>query len=179
MIRFSEMKILSEQTKEKMRQSALVRTYVHKPVKSQKRLAYFASIKGENNPMKKIEIRKKLGQSLRNSQRFQAWHKNNRNENHYNWKGGITPERDAISIRKEYRDWRMSILNRDDYRCFDCGEKDKKMQLHHLYPWDLYPRLRMESANAITLCVGCHRNREAQLRKRMKFLFEVKIYDPF
>ena len=37
------------------------------------------------------------------------------------WKGGITPIHQAIRICFEYRQWRISIFQQDNYTCQKCG----------------------------------------------------------
>jgi HNH endonuclease len=60
----------------------------------------------------------------------------------------------------EYREWRKYCLRRDKYRCQKCGYKplDKKgLHVHHVKPYALYPNLRVEKSNGITLCEDCHK----------------------
>ena len=53
--------------------------------------------------------------------------------------------------------WRRTrnhfIRIQDD--CQMCGA-DKQLQVHHVRPWHLYPELRYEHSNLITLCQPCH-----------------------
>jgi hypothetical protein len=64
---------------------------------------------------------------------------------HWNWKGGISPASHAIRESTRYRKWRKAVFERDDYRCFDCGERGGELQAHHLYSFAQYPRLRFHS----------------------------------
>ena len=85
--------------------------------------------------------------------------------NHYNWKGGITKERVKIWWSKEYRDWRKSVFEKDNYTCQECGArngngKDVYLEAHHIKPFAEYPDLRLEITNGITLCKPCHRKTE-------------------
>lgn len=44
--------------------------------------------------------------------------------------------------------------------CAACGSK-KKLQVHHIKPFHLYPELELEESNLITLCMDkndCHLN---------------------
>jgi 5-methylcytosine-specific restriction endonuclease McrA len=51
---------------------------------------------------------------------------------------------------------RLEIFARDDWRCRECGAKDKQLQVHHRWyvagkmPWEV-PNMAL-----VTLCVGCH-----------------------
>lgn len=56
----------------------------------------------------------------------------NRGENHYRWKGGITPLHTLIRASSEYRTWYFSILKRDNYTCQECGKRGGKLEIHHL-----------------------------------------------
>lgn len=48
------------------------------------------------------------------------------------------------------------IYARDDYTCFVCGTRGCRLAAHHLEPWALYPDLRYDLANLVTLCKECH-----------------------
>lgn len=78
-------------------------------------------------------------------------------ENHPNWQGGLTPTYELIRRSAQYRDWRLAVLQRDDYRCIDCGAQGPNMEVDHLFPFSLYPRLRFMIENGITRCTPCHR----------------------
>jgi 5-methylcytosine-specific restriction endonuclease McrA len=56
-----------------------------------------------------------------------------------------------------YRDWRAAVFERDDYRCFDCGERGGRLEAHHIYTFAKFPRLRLAMENGITLCRECHK----------------------
>lgn len=52
------------------------------------------------------------------------------------WQGGITPLRKAIRNLPEYKEWRTSIYERDNYTCQDCGKRRKAgdrviLNVHH------------------------------------------------
>jgi len=57
--------------------------------------------------------------------------------------------------------WRKAIFDRDDYTCQDCGATDKMLNAHHLKPAAVYPSLRHDLANGITLCYECHDRRHS------------------
>lgn len=54
-----------------------------------------------------------------------------------------------------YRKFREAVLVRDGYACKKCGSK-VGLEAHHIKPYSLYPELRLEPTNAITLCHECH-----------------------
>jgi 5-methylcytosine-specific restriction endonuclease McrA len=83
--------------------------------------------------------------------------KNNSKENHYNWQGGITSENQSIRSSFDYKQWRISIFERDNYICQCCGDDTGgNLQAHHKYNFAEYPELRFDTNNGITLCDKCH-----------------------
>jgi len=76
---------------------------------------------------------------------------------HYAWKGGKPWERFK---GRQYLDWRNAVLERDRYRCQDCGrecrKREKGLAAHHIKPYSLFPEFRFDIDNGITLCRVCH-----------------------
>lgn len=83
-------------------------------------------------------------------------------ENHWNWKGGITPEVIRVRGSKECREWRERIFERDNYTCQFCGKRGGRLEADH-YPvmfsqifreknWELLKDI----SNGRTLCRPCH-----------------------
>ncbi len=80
-----------------------------------------------------------------------------RGDNHHNWKGGITPANKQIRKSLEYKLWRKSVFERDDYTCVWCGQRGVKLHADHIKPFALFPELRLAIDNGRTLCVPCHK----------------------
>ena len=117
-----------------------------------------------------FETREKIRQaSLRNNPRYWLGKKRiftqdlinrmaqaRKGENNGNWKGGITPLNHTIRNSINYIEWRKAVFERDDYRCYDCGERGSELNAHHTYPFARFPRLRFDINNGVTLCETCH-----------------------
>lgn len=83
-----------------------------------------------------------------------------RGKNHHNWKGGISKEhhteREMAMQTVEYKIWRRSVFERDNYTCQLCSKDGVKIEADHIKPWSSYPELRYEINNGRTLCKKCH-----------------------
>jgi len=92
---------------------------------------------------------------------YRVWNKGKpylqlRGENHHNWKGGITDENRKIRTSIEYKNWRISVFERDDYTCQVCKIRGGTLNADHIKPFCLYPDLRLSLENGRTLCKDCH-----------------------
>jgi hypothetical protein len=74
----------------------------------------------------------------------------------HNWQGGISKINWLIRGSREYRIWRKSVFERDDYTCIWCGKKEK-LEVDHIKPFAYYPELRFAIDNGRTLCKDCHK----------------------
>lgn len=86
-------------------------------------------------------------------------------ENHYNWKGGITPEIRKIRNCRDMKLWREAVFKRDNYICQDCKVRGGNLQAHHIKPFAWFPELRLAIDNGVTLCKGCHKKYGTYQRK--------------
>lgn len=53
------------------------------------------------------------------------------------------------------REWKKKVLERDNHRCINCGEKEN-LNVHHIVHWSDYYKGRVDVDNGITLCTECH-----------------------
>jgi hypothetical protein len=134
---------------------------------------YAKSRIGENSPRYGAKLadttRKKISSSLKGKYRQHL---------HPNWKnGGITKYRAIIHGQFEYKDWRKSVYERDNYTCQMCNKPSNgDIQAHHIHPVRECPERILDITNGITLCVSCHRSiwgKEAQYIDRFEKLIHV------
>jgi 5-methylcytosine-specific restriction endonuclease McrA len=80
-------------------------------------------------------------------------------ENHPNWKGGVSRAYKTGYYSVEYKGWRKSVFERDDYICTSCGFSGRSgyITAHHIKSFSKYPELRYDINNGITLCEECHK----------------------
>lgn len=85
-------------------------------------------------------------------------------ENGNNWKGGLTDKYHIIRNCMEYKLWRKSVFERDNYCCRMCGDHNYDgrgesiyIHAHHLKSFANFPELRFSIDNEITLCLDCHK----------------------
>lgn len=72
------------------------------------------------------------------------------------WNGGIAGENDTLRHRREYKEWRTAVYERDNYTCQCCGKKGGILNAHHIHQFADYPELRYDINNGITMCEECH-----------------------
>lgn len=83
-----------------------------------------------------------------------------------------TPESRRLKHTLLGKNWRLSVFTRDDFRCFDCGERGKQLNAHHIFPFSLFPRIRFDINNGQTLCVACHKKTPTYGRKVDRYEFQ-------
>jgi hypothetical protein len=75
-----------------------------------------------------------------------------------NWRGGTTPERQALYAEGPGREWAKTVYARDGYVCVRCGasKRDRRsLHAHHIQPWSSGVG-RFDLENGVTLCRDCH-----------------------
>ena len=84
---------------------------------------------------------------------------------HQSWKGGRGSLNKALRSINKYKGWRATVFQRDNYSCQNCGSRKDELEAHHIKRFSVYPELRYEISNGITLCKNCHRKTESYFRK--------------
>lgn len=74
-----------------------------------------------------------------------------------NWKGGITPIGKLIRSSLEYKLWRKSCLERDNFTCQKTGQIGGNLETHHINNFADFPELRLVIENGITLSKEAHK----------------------
>lgn len=82
-------------------------------------------------------------------------------EAHWNWKGGITPENEAVRKSAEYKSWRSKVFERDEHTCQVCYKKGGTLHADHILPFATHPDKRFDIENGRTLCLECHQNTDS------------------
>ena len=83
--------------------------------------------------------------------------KNNKGKNHGRWNPNLTDEERKNGRNcPENREWKKAIFDRDNDTCQKCLVRGGELEAHHILPWALFPELRFEVENGITLCETCH-----------------------
>lgn len=115
---------------------------------------------GAREKMRQAKLKSGTVPPSRKGIKLTAEHKEkivHRKEKHWNWKGGINPINDTIRKSTEYKLWRKSVFERDEYTCVWCGQAGGDLNADHIKPFAFFPELRFAIDNGRTLCVPCHR----------------------
>ena len=71
--------------------------------------------------------------------------------------GFVSNERQLAMKLPEYKRWRTDVFERDNYVCRACGEDQNCCLIaHHMKAYSRFGEERLNVANGITLCKGCH-----------------------
>lgn len=89
------------------------------------------------------------------------------------WKGGILKENTKIRSSLEYKLWRTSVFERDNYTCQHCKRRNGNgvtitLNADHIKPFAYHKELRLDINNGRTLCVDCHKKTDTYLVHRGK-----------
>ena len=86
------------------------------------------------------------------------------------WKGGVSSINARIRSSADFKNWRKSVFERDNYACVICNSKSKKgkriiLNADHIKPFAYFLDLRFELSNGRTLCLPCHKKTDTYGRK--------------
>jgi len=93
------------------------------------------------------------------------------------WTNFVSEDDDRRYNSIEYKDWRNSVFQRDNYTCQMCGVIGEKLNAHHIYKVSIYPELVFEINNGITLCYDCHFHKVNQHEEEYEIGLLSKIFD--
>lgn len=79
-----------------------------------------------------------------------------------NWKGGVSQANRIARSSIEFKEWRAAVFARDCFTCQHCSAhtgSGRRVELHphHIKSFALFPGLRFEVSNGLTLCKACHK----------------------
>lgn len=165
-------KIFSEQALINIRNGAKNR--INKPISEETREKKRLASLGRKYPYKKRtphseETKKKIGDANRGKVLP-------RRELHFNWKGGLTEENLLIRGSCEYKEWRKSIFERDNFTCQKCFLVGGKIEAHHIINFSKNKELRININNGITFCKHCHKDFHKQYGIKNNNEKQVKEY---
>jgi hypothetical protein len=130
----------------------------HLSEETKRKISEHSYIKGKHLS---IEHRKKIGKA-------------NSGEKSNLWRGGLSAKNMIIRRSLEYKLWRESVFERDNFTCIWCGQHGGKLEADHIKPFSLYPELRFAIDNGRTLCIPCHKTTETYGKKINDLLAGLK-----
>ena len=71
---------------------------------------------------------------------------------------------------------RKVILKRDNYLCVNCqrfGRTTEAKEVHHIYPIETNPELKLTNENLISLCKSCHNKMHNRIDNKITKLGKV------
>ena len=99
--------------------------------------------------------RVKLGlNNLLNGDGAKGWNKGIKlpqitGDKHWNWQGGISPERQKYMRTLEYKSWRDDIFKKNDYSCQFCKKRGERIEADHIKPFAWFSDLRFWDDNSV------------------------------
>jgi len=87
------------------------------------------------------------------------------------WRGGVYPLRESIRHSSKYKEWRISVFERDKFTCVNCHQVGGILNAHHIERFshilDKFKIKTLKKAfeckelwdinNGVTLCEDCHK----------------------
>ena len=72
----------------------------------------------------------------------------------------------------QFKEWRKSVFERDNYTCQRCNIRGNYLEPHHIFRFSFFPDFRFLVANGVTYCRGCH-----QLTKKWDKKWRLQLFD--
>jgi hypothetical protein len=72
------------------------------------------------------------------------------------WKGGKTKEYRRLRNRRDWKEWREAVYQRDNYTCQKCQNGGVHLHPHHILNQCQFTDKVFDLDNGITLCKDCH-----------------------
>jgi hypothetical protein len=91
-----------------------------------------------------------------------------------NWKGGVTPERQAFYASRKWAQSCQQVWRRDGATCQRCGKHGSKattLHVHHIISF-AYKETRADADNLVLLCNKCHRFVHSRKNTQSEFIKE-------
>lgn len=94
------------------------------------------------------------------------------------WKGGIIPASRKIRNSLKYANWRLLVFERDEFLCQmpDCDKTERSLDSHHIKKFSIFPDLRLDLNNGITLCKKCHNKTKNKEEEFEQLFTEIIIW---
>lgn len=130
-----------------------------KPLTEQHKKKISNSLKGRQPKNKIGTLKFWLGKKRPNLHSLETRKKislQRKGENSHLWRGGITAINQKIRTSFEYKEWRKSVFERDNYTCVFCQKRGGVLNADHIKAFSKYPELRLDINNGRTLCKSCH-----------------------
>ncbi len=128
-----------------------------KEAKEKNRLAQLGRIHSEETKAKMSSAHKGRKNSKEHSDNISKAKKLLVKQGKHNWGDGTrSKERARIYNSREYINWRIKVFKRDNYKCQTCNKVGGYLEAHHIKPFSLFPNLRFDINNGVTLCKSCH-----------------------
>jgi hypothetical protein len=99
-----------------------------------------------------------LGNFLSGVRCFDCGKSKRKGENHPRWNDGLSDDdRNFKRSSPDYIKWRVSVYERDNFRCICCGDaRGGNLVAHHLDGHNWCKERRTDVSNGVTLCNKCH-----------------------
>ena len=136
--------------------------YKHKPCSKETKEKISKALKGISLSE---EHKRRIGKTQK---RIKNQPPHPKGKEHYNWKGGITPENMRIRNSIEYRLWREAVFARDNWTCQKCGRRGGNLNAHHVKSFANHHELRTSIENGIILCEKCHNSTKRKIMDWVK-----------